>query len=110
MRNTFGTAALIAAAESAAIMFIGMNGDGCQAPGAIVVRKVREPSDLYPEGEYAVHFANTQCGGFHSGTYTKDLGAALVAACEDANRYDPTGRLRANFIAQSVEIEYLQPA
>jgi hypothetical protein len=74
-----------------------MDGDGCQAPGAIVIRKVKDDrGDGKPE--YAVHFANTQCGGYHDGYYTSDLARAHRDFCDRLARYDPDGTRRASYM------------
>lgn len=76
------------------LWFHGMAGDGCQAPGAIVVRDMGESRTA---GRYAVHFANFQDGGFHSGDYLDSPDEAARVASERLRRYDPTGRLRLCF-------------
>ena len=80
------------AAAFAAVDFHGMDGDGIQAPGAIVVREVNGGVD-----KYAVHFANTQSGGFHGGYYTNSIVEARAELRERARRYDPTGDLHRSF-------------
>ena len=41
-----GKPALIASVAAAAVAVAFMNGDGCQAPGAVVVRKVRDAAGV----------------------------------------------------------------
>lgn len=95
MKFTKGNPELIEAAKAACVNptcdFYGMDGDGIQAPGAIVVREVGGYSP------FAVHFANTQCGGFHGGQYCKTLEEARSYAAKRAARYDPTGDLARSF-------------
>lgn len=93
-----GNPDLIAKVQAEAVMVAFMNGDGCQAPGAAVVRKVRDTAKGDSFDEYAVHFANTQCGGYHGGSYSKDLAGAIEAFTERCTRYDPDGTRRASYI------------
>lgn len=95
MKYTKGNPELIEAAKAACVDpehdFYGMDGDGIQAPGAIVVREV---GGYQP---YAVHFANTQYGGFYGGQYCDTLEDAREYAAKRAGRYDPTGDLARSF-------------
>lgn len=106
MRNfTKGNADLIAKASRESIKATFMDGDGCQAPGAIVLRKVRDASRGDYRDEWAVHFANTQCGGYHGGDYTGDYAKALTYFDERVARYDPDGSRRASFEGFVAEVE-----
>jgi len=60
-------------------------GDGFQAPGAIIMRRL--------SNGYAIHFANLQTGGYHSGWYDLGEDEALIAYRDRCRRYDPTGEL-----------------
>jgi hypothetical protein len=48
------------------IKSVPVNGDGVQAPGAIVMCEIGN------ERPYAIHFFNEQDGGFHMGSYCED--------------------------------------
>lgn len=87
----------IAKAQAESIAFYGMDGKGATAPGAVTLRQVRKPCEFYPMGEYAVHFANTQAGGYHGGNYCATLGEAYARFAERIERYDPDGTLNASF-------------
>ena len=86
-----GNPELIEAAKRGALQFHGMDGDGVQAPGAIVIR------DLGGVHPFVVHFANTQSGGYHSGSYCQTLDQAIARFNERKGRYDPTGDLHRSF-------------
>lgn len=92
MEFTKGKPELIEKARAESLMFCGMDGDGIQAPGAIVIRETGR--DLHP---FVVHFANTQCGGYHSGNYCTTRSEAETVAAERIERYDPTRKLRNSF-------------
>jgi hypothetical protein len=83
---------LIEKARAESLMFCGMDGDGIQAPGAIVIRETGR--DLHP---FVVHFANTQCGGYHGGEYCTTRREADETALDKIRRYDPTKALRNSF-------------
>lgn len=87
-----GNPDLIAKYQAAAILFHGLDGDGCQAPGAIVIHKAETGN--HP---FVVHFANTQNGGYHSGSYCQTLDQAIARFNERKGRYDPTGDLHRSF-------------
>lgn len=87
-----GNPTLIMAALAGAELFHGLDGDGCQAPGAIVIRK--SDSGHHP---YVVHFANTQSGGHHGGSYCQTLDQAIARFNERKGRYDPTGDLHRSY-------------
>lgn len=90
---TKGKPDLIADFRMRADRFYGMDGDGMQAPGAIVIAFLRS-NPLHP---YVVWFANTQDGGTHYGDYCKTRDEADEAFNVKCTRYDPTGRLNASF-------------
>ena len=72
-------------ANAEAVAF--MAGDGLQAPGAIVTRRVRGE-------ERATHFLNLQTGGFHQGDYAETYAEGLADFAARLARYDRTGGLR----------------
>jgi hypothetical protein len=94
MEFTKGTRTLIEKARAESIEFYGMDGDGMQAPGAIVIREV---GGYHP---FAVYFANTQCGGYCHGDYCETLDEAQEAFVAKCNRYDPTAALNGSFNAK----------
>lgn len=80
-----------------------MAGDGCQAPGAIVlVDTGREPQP------FATYFRNDQDSEregkpcYYSGTYESILSDAEATFEARCKRYDPTGRLHAAAMAGEV--------
>ncbi len=95
---TKGDPALIAKAKGEAIEFYGMAGRGATAPGAVVLRKSN--SEYHP---YVVHFANTQCGGYHGGNYCETLEEGLSAYAERCRKYDRDGDLHRAYIRQEAE-------
>jgi len=50
---------------------VSVNGDGVQAPGAIVMCQIADT-----RRPFAVHFFNEQDGGFHMGSYCEDRAEA----------------------------------
>jgi hypothetical protein len=92
-----GNPELVADYRMRADRFYGMDGDGMQAPGAIVIAFLRSNKN-HP---YVVWFANTQSGGTHNGDYCKTLKEAEEAFNVKCTRYDPTGRLNAAFNARA---------
>lgn len=86
-----GNPELIEQAKRASLQFYGMDGDGVQAPGAVVIRDV---GGVHP---FVVHFANTQSGGYHEGSYCQTLEKAIARFNERVSRYDPTGDLNRSF-------------
>lgn len=95
-----GNPALIAKYQAEALQFHGLDGDGCQAPGAIVIHK--SDSDRHP---FVVHFANTQSGGYHGGSYCETINQAIGRFNERKGRYDPTGDLHRSFNTPEVATE-----
>lgn len=93
-----GNPALIAKYQADALAFHGLDGDGCQAPGAIVIHKA--DTGLHP---FVVHFANTQSGGYHGGQYCKTLEQAQNRFAERIDRYDPTGDLHRSFNTEAAD-------
>lgn len=89
---TKGDQKLIDKARKEALHFVGFDGDGCQAPGAIVVRK--SGSGHHP---FVTHFFNSQDGGYYSGNYCTTEADAITAMDERLPRYDPDGTRRASF-------------
>lgn len=71
-----------------------MAGDGIQAPGAIVIRRL-EHNKRHP---YVVHFRNDQCGGYCDGDYCENYLDAWEAYDRKCKRYDPTGDLHRTFL------------
>lgn len=74
--------------------FYGMDGDGYQAPGAIIIAFLRSN----PDRPYVVWFANTQDGGTYAGDYCKTLAEATETFDKKCKRYDPTGTLNKSFL------------
>lgn len=74
-----------------------MRGDGCQAAGAIVLRRLPD-NDSTP---FVVHFRNDADSErmgrpcYYAGDYCANLAEAWAAFGEKVRRYDPTGRLAA---------------
>lgn len=89
---TKGTQAHIDKARKESLRFVGFDGDGCQAPGALVIRETGR--SLHP---FVVHYFNSQDGGYYSGSYCKTEAEAITAMDERLPRYDPDGTRRANF-------------
>lgn len=56
-------------------------GDGAQAPGFVTLCKV---DGGFP---FAVHFFNSQDGGFHEGTYCDTYQKAAARFCENVLRF-----------------------
>jgi len=92
MDTVKGDPKLIADYKMRADRFYGMDGDGIQAPGAIVLAFLRNSHD-----PYVVWFANTQVGGTSGGDYCKTAAEALEAFDRKCKRYDPTGELNRAF-------------
>ena len=68
-----------------------MAGDGAQAPGAVVLRRV---AGYHP---FVIHFANLQSGGYHMGDYFKTLKEAYPVFDKRKDYADPTGNLNKAF-------------
>jgi len=74
-----------------------MRGDGCQAAGAIVLRRLPD-NDATP---FVVHFRNDADSErmgrpcYYHGDYCANLADAWAAFGEKIRRYDPTGTLAA---------------
>lgn len=94
---TKGNPDLIAKVQREAIHKAFMDGDGMQAPGAVTIRKVRDTANGSSFDEYAVHFANTQCGGYCDGGYHRTLAGAYEDFTKRLSRYDPDGSRRASY-------------
>jgi hypothetical protein len=58
-----------------------VHGDGCQAPGSITLCEI---PGAHP---YVIHFFNAQDGGFHSGTYCRDMDTARREFSRQSERY-----------------------
>ena len=91
-----GKPELVEAVRNDSIEFYGMDGDGCQAPGAIVIRE-QPHNQAHP---FVVHFANTQSGGYGGGEYCETLESAQARFVDKCTRYDPAARLNASFNAR----------
>lgn len=84
-------------AESGIIAEYPLRGDGCQAPGAIVLRHLPD-NDVTP---FAVHFRNDQDSErmgrpvYYFGDYAATLADGWSAFGDKVKRYDPAGRLGA---------------
>lgn len=74
-----------------------LKGDGCQAPGAIVLRRL-DGNDVTP---FVVHFRNDQDSErvgrpcYYFGDYCTSLADGWRAFADKVARYDPTGALAA---------------
>lgn len=78
-----------------AVQVYRLKGDGCQAPGAIVLRHLPD-NDCTP---YVVHFRNDQDSErtgrpcYYFGDYCRTLADGWRAFADKVARYDPTGEL-----------------
>lgn len=92
MRFVKGRPELVKDFQMRADRFYGMDGDGIQAPGAIVIAFLRDKH--HP---FVVWYANTQAGGTSGGDYCETMAEALEAFEVKCKRYDPTGALNKSF-------------
>jgi hypothetical protein len=82
-------------ADSSVVIEYRFRGDGCQAPGALVVRDLGEGR----AHRFVVHFRNDQDSErtgrpcYYFGDYCETLAEALEALGGKVRRYDPTGGL-----------------
>lgn len=81
---TLGNPALIAKARAESIKFVGLAGRGATASGAVVIRELPH-NKLHP---FAVHFFNSQDGGYYFGDYCTDRRDAEKALESKLMRYD----------------------
>jgi hypothetical protein len=88
-----GKPELIADFKMRADRYYGMDGDGIQAPGMIVIAYLRS-NKQHP---FVVWFANTQAGGTSAGDYCTSAQEATEAFYAKCKRYDPTGELNKGF-------------
>lgn len=90
---TKGHREIVERMQGESIKFYGMAGDGCTAPGCVVIRALPH-NTMHP---FAVHFGNTQDGGYYFGNYCKDMQDAESAFAEKIGRYDRDGELHRHF-------------
>lgn len=103
MEYTKGEPDLIEKARAESIEFYGMAGRGATAPGAVVLRQNRSIARGDSWDEWAVHFANTQLGGYHGGNYCSTLKEAQRAFRDRVENYDRDGELNRVFLRHERE-------